>query len=1108
MTKNLNLIELKNNFLSNTFKNEDDVKINFHSDIIKPILRVVNPLRANQYSSENRLLSGGRTDATFQNISFEYKKYGYFDSMAGIDEALYGRKNQNDHGLYDYIISDSGITRNDDVDTITQKITNNIGVGFDGKTFIFARFIKSPKKTKLDTSKTTIGDLPELNIQFHYEVKDFDSGLRKLVLLLKQQNKIALTKKNLLALINTKSPFVRESIKSIYNELDYNINDLSGSDRIRTLYNEWDRVFGVMYGEDAEATEFNAVSPAIKEAYGFEESFELNSKIYLFSMQTFFNIFLKLLIYSFLSELISPAFTTKTVLDKAQIDLLFDGNDEEENKIINNFFEAHFLEWFTYSDSSFEVDLINRTLELISNFDLGTYVLKPEEVQDILQEVYMELIPPEMRHLMGEYFSPDWIVEHALNMVGYDGSIDKTLIDPTCGSGTFLTQALKRIISKCGGKLTYEDIQKITHNLVGFDINPISVVSAKANFILIIFSAYFDEIESNFEEPVSIPIYIADSILSPVVYSEENDDTLVIQTSIGEFEIPKFKKYCDASEFLKQLSLAIHEKPNFNRFWNKVIRLGLIEDSSKDIIKKLFDRLYVLHRGGKDSFWPIILRNSFAPIMIGDKFDFVVGNPPWIAWKSMSKSYREGTLEVWQSYGIFEKNAYDKKTTHDDFGMAVTYVAIDQYLKVGGDMVFLLPASFLKSTKGGEGFRKLSIVRNSQNVPFSIERVDDFSNVRLFTIPTVAVKFKKGTPMKYPLSNYRVWTQVGRKSVIDSHDKWLDVLPRLTYENMNAQPVDPSDIQSAWLTLPDMNFANHILDSSKPRYYRGRKGIEPAGAKGVYILKKPKRTKEGLLEIENDISRQRRKDILAKGVHKGIIESDYVYPMLGGRNIERWAVKSNEFMLVPHSSTYKYGIPEEELELLAPLTIEWLDYYREELLASRIQNGKFYNPETQPFYRLDNVGEYTFSPYKVLWKEQTGSMSAVTVSSYYESIPNADLELFDNDKPIVVDSKVLMLAVYDELEAYYVSGILNSPNVRNVIDGYAISTNRGIDVLKYLAIPQYSSKNKLHTDIARISKDIHLEMKKQPRNSTLIRKYENELNDIVHTLFTTDWEET
>lgn len=49
--------------------------------------------------------------------------------------------------------------------------------------------------------------------------------------------------------------------------------------------------------------------------------------------------------------------------------------------------------------------------------------------------------------------------------------------------------------------------------------------------------------------------------------------------------------------------------------------------------------------------------SSFAPIFIGNKFDFVVGNPLWIAWKSMSKSYREGTLEIWKNYGIFEKNA-------------------------------------------------------------------------------------------------------------------------------------------------------------------------------------------------------------------------------------------------------------------------------------------------------------------------------------------------------------------------------------------------------------------------------------------------------------------
>lgn len=94
-------------------------------------------------------------------------------------------------------------------------------------------------------------------------------------------------------------------------------------------------------------------------------------------------------------------------------------------------------------------------------------------------------------------------------------------------------------------------------------------------------------------------------------------------------------------------------------------------------------------------------------------------------------------------------------------------------------------------------------------------------------------------------------------------------------------------------------------------------------------------------------------------------------------------------------------------------------YYQKELIETRIQNGKFCNHKLHPFYRLDNVGEYTYAPYKVLWKEQTSSMSAVVVSSYNKSIPNADTSLFSKDKKVVVDSKVLMLGLYDERSLYY-----------------------------------------------------------------------------------------
>lgn len=124
-------------------------------------------------------------------------------------------------------------------------------------------------------------------------------------------------------------------------------------------------------------------------------------------------------------------------------------------------------------------------------------------------------------------------------------------------------------------------------------------------------------------------------------------------------------------------------------------------------------------------------------------------------------------------------------------------------------------------------------------------------------------------------------------------------------------------------------------------------------------------------------------------------------------------------------------------------------------------------------------------------------MSAVVVSSYYESVPEADRTLFTEDKIIVVDSKVLMLDVYNEEEAYYVCGIINAPEIIKVVDGYAVSTNRGVDVLKYIAIPKYNSQCGEHSSIAEISKDIHV----RARESRDYQELEAKLSSIVHKLF-------
>ena len=1097
------LEKIINKFNPRSAKNEDDIKIRTYSDIINPIIQAVNPESSNNYHSEPNMntsyYKGGRADASFENLVFEFKKYEAFDNQAGIDEALYGRPGQNDHGLVDYIKSISEWKESDTQEVQEKKLSSVYGIGFDGKTFLFARYAF---------------DYTSGSLSFKYDSMNFKDGLYYLVLLFKQDQKRALTKNNLLNKVNPNNKYVQESIKSLYDDLEeyvFTSDPRKLSPRSRTLYEEWNHVFGKIYGEESEETEFTEVTPAIKKLYNIDSSKDINSKWFLFSLQTFMNIFLKLLINSFLSDLINPSFNSFKTMTKPEIMGLFMGEDEEQNRLVGNFFETHYLEWFVFSQGNNDVKVVNDTLKVIEEFDLTSFVLKPENLQDIFEELYMELIPDEMRHIMGEYFSPDWIVEHVLNKVGYTGeNINETIVDPTCGSGNFIIQALKRIINHNDGSLTKKQIDTICGNIVGFDINPISVVAARANYIIAIFSAYFAtgyhyDPDEWVGEEIDIPIYIADSVLAPIVYSEDNKETLLTKTTVGEFKIPKFKNIDKANQFLGLLSEYIHEKSHgeFEVFWGLVIGNDILEEDYKEIVYTLYEQLYMLHMQGHDNFWPIILKNSFAPLIIHDKFDYVVGNPPWIAWKSMSNEYRSGTLDVWVSYGIFEKSAYDKKTTHDDFGMAVVYVAIDQYLKNNGKLAFLLPASFLKSTKGGQGFRKFEITRNEQNIPFSVEKVDDFSDVRLFTIPTILGVFQKGKEMTYPFKNYKKWIQTEGKRQLDSHSTWSMVRPKFHFNNQVAQPIDPNDKTTAWLTV-DQDFysvANAVTNSNTNSPYRGRKGVEPAGAKGVYVLKDVVKQENGEIIVTGDFSRQRRKDIKDIGERRVKIEQEFVYPMIGGRNIEKWRVKSFEFMLIPHDLDNLYGIQEEDLARRAPKTLSYLKIYEKPLFDSRVQNGKFFNPDIQPFYRLDNIGSYTYARYKVLWKEQTKNFASVAVDSFNNTLPDVKDVYFDYDRPFVIDSKVLMLECSSMQEAYYVSGILNSPVISSIIDGYAISTNRGVDVLQNIRIPQFDETNSIHVQISKISHELHRDRQNQISNDKIIEQMENSLDPLVLSLF-------
>jgi type II restriction/modification system DNA methylase subunit YeeA len=113
--------------------------------------------------------------------------------------------------------------------------------------------------------------------------------------------------------------------------------------------------------------------------------------------------------------------------------------------------------------------------------------------------------------------------------------LDLRLLDPACGSGTFLVLAIGRLRSYVEEHWVDKGValKRIVKNVVGFDLNPLAVIASRANYLI----ALGDMLREKGGEPIEIPVYLADSILV------ERRQTLagatyILKTAVGEFSIP------------------------------------------------------------------------------------------------------------------------------------------------------------------------------------------------------------------------------------------------------------------------------------------------------------------------------------------------------------------------------------------------------------------------------------------------------------------------------------------------------------------------------------------------------------------------------------------
>lgn len=135
-----------------------------------------------------------------------------------------------------------------------------------------------------------------------------------------------------------------------------------------------------------------------------------------------------------------------------------------------------------------------------------------------MKHIYETVIPKEIRHALGEYYTPDWLatcaIKNALS-VSKEKATNLRFIDPTCGAGTFLTRVMRMIQAESLNGVIEPSM------VAGFDINSLAVLTAKANYLATI----IDQIKSY--SKFVIPIYHYDIINTPVLEGE----SLIIDTN-------------------------------------------------------------------------------------------------------------------------------------------------------------------------------------------------------------------------------------------------------------------------------------------------------------------------------------------------------------------------------------------------------------------------------------------------------------------------------------------------------------------------------------------------------------------------------------------------
>ncbi len=912
---------------------------------------------------------------------------------------------------------------------------------------------------------------------------DVSSVEKFLRLLCSLSTELALIPENLVRDFGENTIISRKCVNTFYDTFKNTTNP-----KVKTLFQQWALQF-------SEVCDYEKTSKLdIKE---FARNFGIKDGnpdpfIFFFCIHTYYAIFIKLLAVQIVHYYAMPrlgtdlrqAATYKSDELRAYMKKMEEGGIFKDMGI-TNFLEGDFFGWYLeiWDDAIYEA--LKTIVAQLANYSLVTLDVDPDETRDLLKKLYQNLMPKPLRHNLGEYYTPDWLAERLLGMLcGWRKNGDirvpdirphYRILDPACGSGTFLVLCIKHIREYAKENILHESqvLEKILNNIVGFDLNPLAVISARTNYLLAL-----GDLLQHRRGDINIPVYICDSIMTPHEGKDLFDKGIMrLNTAVGPFSLPKslvHAKYIDKlANFLEDVvRLNLNRQQFISKLTDEFPLITGRDDRDIEVVISLYEKLLNLEKQGINGIWARIIKNAFAPLFVGE-FDYVAGNPPWVNWESLPEQYRLETKPLWIKYGLFPHGGMDTilGKGKKDISMIMTYVAMDKYLKKSGKLGFVITQSIFKTAGSGQGFRRFQL--GDKGLPLQAIHVDDMVELNPFegaSNRTSVVILQKGRTTKYPMPSYLYWkkTVKGKSIAIDSELK--DVLEMTERKQFVAEPVNADDITSPWITgrPKALKAVRKIIGKSD---YIAHAGSYTGGANAVYWVEVLDKRKDGLAIISN-ITEGAKKEVESI---QTAIEPDLLYPLLKGRDVKRWKADPSAYIIMVQDPVKRRGIDEDTMKTRYPKTYMYLKRF-ENVLRERAALKRYFTRknkgnkiiETGPFYSMFNVGEYTFAPYKVVWPWISIGVCAAVVSN-------------KNGKYICPEHNTSFVDFSEIEEAYFLCSLLNSKVGDFCIRAFYSGGGGGIAsprVLENIRIPKFDTSNKLHLQLAELSEKAHEETAK------------------------------